>query len=80
MSKEVQSPREVKDVYYCFIDGKGDEQVRYVSNDRGGQVGYAVDEHSVRIWISGQNGEETSIYPISRIVLIRETISYVAEE
>ena len=79
MSKEISSPREVKNIDYCFVDGKGDEQVKHVSDERGGQIGYAIDEHSARIWLSGENGEETSVYPLSRIVFIREVISYITE-
>ena len=79
MPEEMSYPREVKDIDYCFVDGKGDEQVLHVSSERGGQIGYAIDEHSARIWMSGKNGEETSVFPLSRIVFIREVISYVAE-
>ena len=63
-------------ITYCYIDGKGGEQVNYVSNERGGgQVGYGIDEYTTRIWINNDNGTETKVFPLSRLVFIRETVT-----
>jgi hypothetical protein len=59
-------------ITYCFVDGQGDEQVQHISDEKGGKVGYKVDELTARVWIEGENGTETRVYPLSRIVFIRE--------
>ncbi len=61
----------MKRVTYCYVDGSGNEQVNHVSNERGGDVGYAIDEHTARIWMSKDESSETKVFPLSRIVFIR---------
>ena len=63
----------MKMITYCYVDGKGNEQINHVSNERGGNVGYAVDEFTARVWISGKTGSETQVFPLERMVFIRET-------
>lgn len=62
----------MKRITFCYVDGYGNEQIKHVSDERSGQVGYSVDELTARIWISGSTGEETKIFPLSRIVFIRQ--------
>ncbi len=63
-------------ITYCYIDGKGNEQVNHVSNEQGGgQVGYDVDEFTARVWINNENGKETKVFPLSRLVFIRVVVS-----
>ncbi len=61
----------MKRVTYCYVDGQGKEQVNEVSNEKGGDVGYAVDEYTARIWTSIDERSETEVFPLNRIVFIR---------
>lgn len=64
-----------KMITYCYVDGQGSEQVGDMKEVLEGQkVGYAIDEVTARIWISGPTGDETITFPLDRIVFIRETI------
>ena len=67
----------MKRITYCYVDGQGHEQVNHVSNEKGGQVGYAVDESTARIWMSLDEESETKVFPIGRIVFIREITSVI---
>ena len=62
----------MKRITYCYVDGKGNEQVNHVSNEKGGRVGYEVDEFTARVWLSGETGSETKVFPLERMVFIRE--------
>ena len=67
-----------KMITYCFLDSKKREQVGYMTNeDRDQRVGYAIDDVTARIWISGDTGKETFIVPIDRLIFIREVITGV---
>lgn len=67
----------MKRVNYCYVDGSGNEQVNEVTNEGGGDVGYAVDEHTARVWKSVGGDSETKIFPLSRIVFLRWITQYV---
>jgi len=72
-----------KMITYCYIDGKGNEVIKHVSNERDEKncgVGYSIDEHTARIWLSvkredGNYQMETNIFPLSRLVNIRQVDS-----
>ena len=68
----------MKRITYCYVDGSGSEQVNHVSNEKGGNVGYAVDEHTARIWMSIREESETKVFPLDRIVFIREITSVIS--
>ncbi len=61
----------MKRVTYCYVDGLGNEQIEHMSNERGGSVGYAIDEHTARIWKSAGEESETKVFPLSRLVFLR---------
>ena len=62
----------MKNITYCYVDGSGKEQVNSVS-DNGGDAGYSLDERAARIWMHNDNGQETLIIPLDRVVFIRYT-------
>jgi hypothetical protein len=72
-----------KMITYCYVDGKGNEQIKHVSNEKDENncgVGYSVDEYTARIWMSvkresGGYEMETNVFPLSRIVFIRQVDS-----
>ena len=80
MSNEVKSPKEARDITYCFVDGNGDEQIKHISDERGGQIGYAIDKYTARVWIARNTGEETNVFPLDRVVFIREVTRYIPQE
>lgn len=63
---------EMKRIAYCYVDGQGQEQYQHVTDEKGGAVGYSIDEHTARIWKSIREESETKIIPLSRVVFIRQ--------
>ncbi len=53
-----------------YVDGKGEQRVRHISNEGGGQIGYAFEATKLRIWNSDEGGsfQITRFWPIDRVI------------
>lgn len=77
MNKENEMTANAKEIVYCYVDGKGEEQVQtYTAKEQGELIGYSFEEQSVRIWMSNIHGQETVNIPLERVVFVREVETY----
>jgi hypothetical protein len=58
------------DIVYCYIDVNNIRKVKTISDYRGGNVGYKVEDNVLRVWMTSDTLEKTRLIPLDRVEYI----------
>jgi len=61
-----------KDISYCYLDVHGNRKIKIISDERGGGIGYRVEDGVLRVWMNSDKLNKTTIIPIHRVEYVEE--------
>ncbi len=61
-----------KDISYCYLDLNGDRKIKIISDERGGGIGYRIEDGVLRVWMNSDKLNKTITIPIHRVEYVEE--------